>query len=234
MFIENESEVDNCILPDTSIVLSVRYRGHISIEENTLPEIVLSGIRKSAKHARYSGQSGNLLVRFNAGGAAAFFSEPCNEWLDQSLPADFLKNYSDIRQLPDRLAACHTNAEKIARLEQVLVSKLTALQPDPLIIRAIEKIRSAGGMLPIKQLTKQLYLSQDAFEKKFRQTVGTSPKHFSTIIRLRSAIDKHSAGNSLTDTALSAGYYDQAHFIKDFKGFTGQPPGQFFRNGQFW
>ena len=234
LLIETESERDNYILPDTSIVLSVRYRGHISIQENTLPDVVLSGIRKSSKNIHYAGQSGNLLVRFTPGGAAAFFSEPLNEWLDQSLPAAFLKNYSDIRQLPDRLAACSTKEEKITRLEQVLVSKLINPRPTPLILLAIQKIRSAGGQIPIRQLTRQLYLSQDAFEKRFRQTVGTSPKHFSTIIRLRNAIRTHSNTNSLTDTALSAGYYDQAHFIKDFRGFTGQPPGQFFRDGQYW
>jgi AraC-like DNA-binding protein len=234
LFIETESETDNCILPDTSIVLSVRYRGHISMQENNLPGVVLSGIRKSAKNIHYAGQSGNLLVRFTPGGAAAFFSEPLNEWVDQSLPAAFLKNYSDIRPLPDRLAACGTKEEMIALLEQVLVPRLINSKPDPLISLAIQKIRSAGGLIPIRQLTGQLYLSQDAFEKRFRQTVGTSPKHFSTIIRLRNAIHTHSRANSLTDTALSAGYYDQAHFIKDFKGFTGQPPGQFFRDGQYW
>jgi AraC-like DNA-binding protein len=234
MFIETESATDNCILPDTSLVLSVRYRGSISIEENNLPDIVLSGIRKSAKNVRYAGQSGNLLVRFTPGGAAAFFSEPSNEWVNQSLPAAFLKNYSDIREWPDRLATCDTKEEKIACLEQVLVSRLINPQPDPLILLAIQKIRSARGLIPIRQLTRDLYLSQDAFEKRFRQTVGTSPKHFSTIVRLRNAIHTHSNTSSLTDTALSAGYYDQAHFIKDFKGFTGQPPGQFFRHGQYW
>lgn len=234
MFIETESTAENCILPDTSIVLSVRYRGHISMQENNLPGMVLSGIRKSAKNVRYAGQSGNLLVRFHPGGAAAFFSEPLNEWIDHSIPLAFLKNYSDICPLPDQLATCGTKEEKITRLEQVLVSRLINPQPDPLILLAIQKIRSAGGLIPIKQLTGELYISQDAFEKKFRQIVGTSPKHFSTIVRLRNAIHTHSNTNSLTDTALSAGYYDQAHFIKDFKGFTGQPPGQFFRDSQYW
>jgi len=234
LFIETESEMENRILPDTSIVLSIRYRGQISIQENNLPGVVLSGIRKSPKNVHYAERSGNLLVRFTPGGAAAFFSEPMNEWVDQSLPAAFLKNYSDIHYLPDQLAACTTNEEKIARLEQVLASRLINPQSDPLILFAIQKMRSAGGLLPIRQLAGELYISQDAFEKKFRQTVGASPKHFSTIIRFRNAISTHSNTNSLTETALSAGYYDQAHFIKAFKDFTGQPPGQFFRDGRYW
>ena len=86
LFIESESEMENRILPDTSIVLSVRYRGNISMQENNLPGVVLSGIRKSPKNVHYAGQSGNLLVRFTPGGAAAFFSEPMSQWTDQSVP----------------------------------------------------------------------------------------------------------------------------------------------------
>jgi AraC-like DNA-binding protein len=234
LFIESESGMENRILPDTSIVLSVRYRGQISIQENNLPGVVLSGIRKSPKNIHYAGQSGNLLVRFTPGGAAAFFSEPLSEWADQTVPATFLKRYPDFNQLPERIAECDISEEKITRLEQVLVSKLINPQPDPLILFAIQKIRSVGGILSIRQLTTELYISQDAFEKRFRQTVGTSPKHFSTIIRLRNAIGMHSNTDRLTDTALAAGYYDQAHFIKDFRVFTGQPPGQFFRDRLYW
>ena len=234
LFIESESEVENRILPDTSIVLSVRYRGNISMQENNLPGVVLSGIRKSPKNVHYTGQSGNLLVRFTPGGAAAFFSEPLSEWTDQSVPANFLKSYSDIGLLPDRLAECGANGEKIARIEELLMAKLTNAQPDPLILCAIQKMRLAGGLLPIKQLAGELYISQDAFEKRFRQTVGTSPKHFSAIVRFRNAISTHSRTNSLTETALAAGYYDQAHFIKAFRNFTGQPPGQFFRDRRYW
>jgi AraC-like DNA-binding protein len=234
LFIESEAEMENRILPDTSVVLSVRYRGQISIQENNLPEVVLSGIRKSPKNVQYAEQSGNLLVRFTPGGAAAFFSEPLNEWTDQSVPAAFLKSYSDISQLSDRLAECSAKEEMIALLEQVLMRKLINAQPDPLILCAIQKMRSAGGLLPIGQLTRELYISQDAFEKRFRQTVGASPKHFSTIIRFRNAINTHAITNSLTDTALAAGYYDQAHFIKAFRAFTGEAPGQFFRGGRYW
>lgn len=234
MFIESENELENCILPGTSITMAIRYSGNISMEGNHLSPAVLSGIRRSPKHVHYASQTGNLLVNFTPGGAAAFFYEPLNELADLCLPANYLDNYPDIHQLSERLTAAITKAEKVTHLEQVLLSKLIKSQPEPLIGCAIQKIQSAAGMIPIKELSRELYISQDAFEKRFRQTVGTSPKHFSTIIRLRNAIDKHSAGNSLTDTALTAGYYDQAHFIKDFKGFTGRSPGHFFRDRQYW
>jgi AraC-like DNA-binding protein len=234
LLIENDSEMENRILPDTSVVLSIRYRGQLSIGDNNLPGIVLSGIKKSPKDIRYAGRSGNLLVRFVPGGAAAFFSEPLSEWTDQSVPATFLKGYSNIGWLPDKLAECPTKEGMVAQLEQVLMTKLLDAPPDPVISLAVQKISSAGGLLPIKQLTRELYISEDAFEKRFRKTVGASPKRFSTIVRFRNAIDSHAVTTSLTETALAAGYYDQAHFIKAFRDFAGQPPGQFFRDGRYW
>ena len=235
LFIENGSERENRILPDTSIVLSFRYRGQLSIEENNLPAAVLSGLKRSPRFVRYAGRSGNLLVRFKAGGAAAFFSEPLNEWTDQTVPVNFLTGYSDIHQLSERLVAAGTKKEKIALVEDLLLSRLAvAPQPDKLIHFASQKINAAGGLLPIKQLSGDLYISQDAFEKRFRQAVGASPKHYSDIIRFRNALQTHSSTQSLTETALIAGYYDQAHFIKAFKSFTGQAPGQFFRDKRYW
>jgi AraC-like DNA-binding protein len=238
LFIECEEETDNIILPDTSIVMAIRYNGKISIKENGkddhLPGIVLSGIRKSARQIHYCSKTGNLLVIFNPGGASAFFSEPLNELADLSVPADCFSDHADWRQLPEQIATADHKRGKIAQLERVLISGMTGPRPDPLVLSALQKIRLANGMIPIKELAAALYISQDAFEKRFRQTVGASPKQLSSIIRLRNAISVHSAGSSLTDTALTAGYYDQAHFIKDFKGFTGQSPGQFFRSRQYW
>jgi AraC-like DNA-binding protein len=98
----------------------------------------------------------------------------------------------------------------------------------------VQQIVHANGMIQIGGLSKQLYISQDAFEKRFRQAVGTTAKQFSSIVRLRHVIDNFSSARSLTDLAYSAGYFDQAHFTKDFSVFTGRAPRQFFADGRFW
>jgi AraC-like DNA-binding protein len=51
---------------------------------------------------------------------------------------------------------------------------------------------------------------------------------------MRHVIDTYTADRSLTDTAHTAGYFDQAHFIKDFKSFTGETPDAFFKSSRFW
>jgi methylphosphotriester-DNA--protein-cysteine methyltransferase len=75
---------------------------------------------------------------------------------------------------------------------------------------------------------EQLHISQSALEKRFRQAVGASPKKFASIVRLKSVIKQYDGANSLTALGYEAGFYDQAHFIKEFKAFTGDTPEKFF------
>jgi transcriptional regulator GlxA family with amidase domain len=76
-------------------------------------------------------------------------------------------------------------------------------------------------------------MSQDAFEKRFRKSVGVSPKQFSYIVRMKAVVNG-SRLKSLSAIALEAGYFDQPHFNKDFKLFTGQAPGDFFLKPREW
>ena len=237
-FVESDAEMENRILPNTSMSLAIRYNGKMSVKESgqdlPLPNLILSGIWKSPRLIRYGERTGNLLVHFNPGGAAAFFPRPFNELTDLSLPADSLANCTHLLGLPEQLAAIEDHEARIDTLERILCSRLSTSRPDPLLTAAVEMIRSAHGVIAIKALAASLYISQDAFEKRFRQAIGTSPKHFCTVTRLQYAIQIHSPEKSLTDTALTAGYYDQAHFIRDFKGLTGLSPRQFFDGRPHW
>jgi AraC-like DNA-binding protein len=89
-------------------------------------------------------------------------------------------------------------------------------------------IYKSKGNIRITELAKQLHISQSPLEKRFRQAVGASPKKFASVVRLKNAIKEYSPQNSLTDLGYEAGFYDQAHFIKEFKSFTGETPEIFF------
>lgn len=237
LFIESDSDKgrENIVLPDTSMVLALRYKGNISTSGATrLPTAVLSGIRESSRSIHYEKGTGNLIINFQPGAAPAFFHEPLHELFDQSLPAGDLKNGTGLTLLTEHLAETPERNRQLALVERALIAKLLKERTDPLISAAVASIRSANGNLRIIDLSKQLYISRDALEKRFRKETGTTAKHFSSILRLRQAIDSHTPDKSLTDTALTAGYYDQAHFIREFRAFTGQPPKQFFSERNFW
>lgn len=237
LFLETQEERDNTVLPDTSMFMALRYKGNVSISPQTsatVPTAVLSGIRDSSKSIHYQANTANLIVSFAPGAAAAFFHEPVNEFYDQSVPTSYLKNAAVFATLAEQLAETPTKAEQLKLVEAALLSKLIKPAPDPLVTAAVNSIKQADGNAKIAALADQLYISRDALEKRFRAAIGTSPKHFSSILRLRKAIAIYEPGKSLTDVALTAGYYDQAHFIRDFRAFTGQSPKQFFNERNFW
>jgi len=132
------------------------------------------------------------------------------------------------------LAEAKNHNERIIIIERFLISRLSGDKPDLLIQSAITNIQQSNGSLRINELLKRLPLSRDAFEKRFRKTTSTTPKQFASIVRLNSVIDTLHPHSNLTDTALSAGYFDQSHFIKDFTAFTGQLPHDFIRQPRKW
>jgi AraC-like DNA-binding protein len=141
---------------------------------------------------------------------------------------------SEISTLQDQLTRSQSNARRIEHLEQFLMQKLTGIPTDKLISAAIDRIYTTRGNIRIKSLIKELYVSQDAFEKRFRKTTGATPKQFSHIIKMNSVIAQFKSSPGLADLAFENGYYDQSHFTKDFKLFTGQTPTDFFQSPRLW
>ncbi len=237
-FIESETAIENHVVPDTAMVWAIRYKGEISVragkQSQTLNNSVFSGLCKSSRHISYSANTANLLVVFQPWGAAAFFREPLHELLNLSVPTTYLNGYQHLQSIADQLAGQQSKPDQIKVLEKILLSKLQAPDINPLAKAAVEKIAFSDAGVSVRDLASELCVSLDVFEKRFRQWVGTTPKHFSSIVRLRNVIQTYVPGKSLTQAALEAGYYDQSHFNKDFKLFTGQAPRQFLNNQRFW
>ena len=238
LVIESRDGLENRVLPDTSLVMVFRFKGMVkqlvnSLDEE-LPSFVVTGLRKSGKQVNYSGNSGNVLVLFNEAGAAAFFKEPLHELFEENIPLGDLSGYRNLSAIEERLCEAADNADRIRLVEEFLLSRLGSYDPDKLILTALEKIHASKGLLRIKELADSLYISQDAFEKRFRKIVGTSPKQFSNIVRMKSIISDGRQNQVLADLAFNAGYFDQSHFNKDFKLFTGQTPKDFFKSSPLW
>ncbi|MFT3825169.1 MAG: helix-turn-helix transcriptional regulator [Chitinophagaceae bacterium] len=235
--IESRSEVVNRVVPNTSFALAFRLKGSIAYingeQKVELPSAAFSGLRRSVRLISYNADSAALIVLFTETGISAFFKEPLHELFEQSISLDHVLRQSEVQMIEERLADTGTNAERIKIVERFLLSKLIRNDADKLVQSAVADIYANNGMLKIKELSEKLYISQDAFEKRFRKTIGTSPKQFASIIRLKSITQK-AAPTSLLDVAIENGYYDQAHFIKDFKLFTGLTPREFYRSGLFW
>lgn len=236
--VESEVEMTNRILPGTSLVVAFRYKGQVSYlsddREELLPASTISGLRKSVRLIHYLQDSATIVVQFKETGAKAFFNEPLYELFEESISLDAFIKRNTIEIIEEQLAEAQNNIQRIAIIEQFLLSRLDSHTPDRLISAAVEIIHSTKGAIRIKELADTLYISNDAFEKRFRKTVGTSPKQFSSIIRMEAIVRQKQQAESLAGIAFNAGYYDQPHFNKDFKLFTGQTPSAFYKSPNFW
>ena len=234
LIVETQDEMESKVLPDTSIVMSFRFKGAVSSGHEGLPASGIAGLRKSSRVLGYAKETGNLLVMFKEGGAAAFFNTPMHELFNNNIPLDVLFPPAGLKDVQERLAGAKDHLHRISIIEDFLLSQLKDTTTDLLILHAVQQIKLSNGNIRIKELLSDLPISQDPFEKRFRKVIGTSAKQFSAIIRLRSIIDSYSATTNLTATAYNAGYFDQSHFIKDFRSFTGQSPKDFFKSPAFW
>lgn len=228
--IESEELIINRVLPGIAPVLALRLKGSVSAENEGLPEFLISGLRKTPRLIQYNAGTANLLIIFKEGGVNAFFNIPANELFNESISLD---NLVDISILEDQLGAAQNYAQCMAIAEKFLLQQLKNASSDPLILAATEQIKHRQGQLSITQLASSLYISQDAFEKRFRKVIGATPKQFATLVRMQ-AIVKTPQPTDLTHLALEAGYFDQAHFNKAFKQFTGLTPSGFFKNPPQW
>jgi len=239
-FLIIESDQDTCskTIPDTSMIMAFRYAGRIVRMEGdeilTLPSTALAGLRRSVRQFAYGRHTANLLVVFAPGGINAFSRIPAHELFEQHISAENLFNATDLDETLERLAGAADNKQRIGIIQSFFLQHLAGNKPDALIGNALHLIRQHKGIIRIKDLATSLYISQDAFEKRFRTIVGSTPKQYASIVRLRHLITAYPSYTSLTDASYEAGYFDQSHFIKDFRLFTGQTPKEFFKSPQYW
>ncbi|SEJ00524.1 Helix-turn-helix domain-containing protein [Dyadobacter sp. SG02] len=236
--IETPAEVVNHVLPETSPVMVFRLSGQVCVNYNggisALEPITVSGLRKSGRAMQYESGTINILATFREGGIAPFVREPLHELSDTNIPMDSLDGFQHTGLLEEQLAEQPSHEARIALIERFLLDRLSGKAPDHMVLAAIQKIHGAGGQMRIKELAASLNVSQDAFEKRFRRVAGLSAKQFSYIVKMKSVVANGRAGRTLAQIALDAGYFDQPHFNKDFKLFTGVTPTEFFKSPVLW
>lgn len=238
LIVESEQDTTNRLLPGTAPVIAFRFKGSVNTlppaGSGPLPAIAVTGIRKSARLVHYMPHSGNVLVQFREAGMRAFFHEPLHLLFEESISLDNLLAPQMLTIIEEQLLAASDHVQRITIVETLLISLLNNHRPDALVAAAMNAIHQYRGMIKMKALADALFISQDAFEKRFRKTAGTTAKQFASIVRLQHVIRQKQENIPLTHLALEAGYYDQAHFNREFRLFTGQTPSQFFSTPPLW
>jgi len=233
MVSESEQAQSYTVLPGTSLVMGFQYRGKLTYQHEktaiSLASAGITGILNSFRIFENIANTGTVLVIFKEAGASYFFRGPLHELYNESLSLDNLVARQELADLEEQLSASATDEERIGLVEQFLLSRIQPRKTDLLVNAAIEQIHLSQGHIRMTDLAEKLYTSKSPLEKRFRQIVGTTPKKFATIIRMKSALITMQSPIA-EPNQYQLGYYDQAHFIHDFKKFTGITPEQYLKN----
>jgi AraC-like DNA-binding protein len=231
---EKGNEGSYKILPGTALVVGFQYKGRLSVISNrlttTLTTAGITGLFDTYKIFKNSTNIGSILVHFSATGARAFFDTPTHELYNGSYSLEELIDKSCVREIEEKLSEANDDNQRISLVEQFFLSRLQNTEPDEMVLEAVRVIKNARGNIRMLQLADELNISTSQMEKRFRAMVGASPKKFASIVRFNAVLNGYQKGKDWCDLAFLAGYFDQAHFIKSFKSFTGLTPEQYFHN----
>ncbi len=165
-------------------------------------------------------------IQFRPGGAFPFFRLPAGEIANLSAPLDAL--WPGIAgEIREQLLAAPSADIMFTRLERALLEQL--IRPPelhPAIDFARRHICGAPHVATVSGVMDRIGLSQRRFIELFRDQIGLAPKAFCRVRRFQRVLEAIHRRNSVdwVQVALDGGYYDQAHFIHDFQGFSGLTP----------
>lgn len=234
-FVVSEHELENeyKVFPSTGLVIGFQYKGQLAAKkENTesgLASAGITGITDGFRIFKNAADTGSILVYFTEIGFTHFASHPANELFNLSLSLDNIFDRKSVTEVEGKLTLAATDKHRIMVVEQFLVLQLKDIETDKLIVEAVKLIYQSNGTIRIKELNEKLFISQSPFEKRFRKVVGTTAKKFASIVRFNAVLGNLNQSKSLTEICYENNFFDQAHFIKDFKQFTGDTPENFKR-----
>lgn len=229
------------VIPQGSVELMFFYKKpyvKVSLDrkiDESYSKAVIRGQQNSFIDLKATGDIGIFSVLFKPQGAMMFFSLPLSELTNQSIALYDIAG-KDGSLLEDQIENSCSMEERVQYLESFLLKKLLEKEYYDFkrINSVIQKIISLEGEISVDEMSREACLSNKQLERKFAKYIGMTPKQYLKIVRFQKSlkIKEINPHLSLTTLAHDCGYYDQAHFIKDFKLITGMTPKSFFNLGE--
>lgn len=176
------------------------------------------------------GAPGIMGVRFHPAGVRAMVGAAMDEFTDDHLRVADLAP-TDAARLVDRIACAKSAAARAALMQDFVADRAAAHArfQDADVSRWTARLARANGGLTVTALAREAGLSPRQLERRFRDQVGVSPRLYANVVRFRSVFDLLTGAGKpdWTTLAISAGYFDQSHMIRDFQRFLGCSPTAF-------
>lgn len=185
---------------------------------------LLAGQIRQHFHLRNTGVSKMLGIKFQPAAVHALFDIDMSQIIDEVIAID--KSHKTLLELANSLARQTTFEGCLRQIEDWFNQfvELNNYRPNSIEIAANQLINTKGNV-KLNQLCEEIGVSERTLERQFKKAIGLSPKFYSRILRFTYIFDQIREGKEpWLDITFDSGYYDQAHFIKNFKEFTGESP----------
>ena len=176
--------------------------------------------------------SSMFVIRFQPGGVYPFLNFPVEEINNLVVDAELIFG-EDVIRLREQLLEVSIPEEKFYCAEQWLMDHLSEASFSKQVMNfAIQQICQDPTQNSIKLISRKTGYSQRQFIQLFKKYVGLSPKYFQRVQRFNKVLQEVERRNEINWPALSydCGFYDQAHFIREFRKFSGLNPTDFLRS----
>lgn len=232
-----ENQQPQTIVPDGCMEMIFHYgdlyKQYIENGKNILqPRSFVIGQLTKPLEIEPTGETGIFSVRFYPEGFLPFATIPIKEMENKAVSLEILFGSNGLK-IEQMILSTNSTADRINYIEAFLQSRLASRETiDRIIKSTVETMLTANGQLSVAELSKQGNINRRQLERKFSSAIGLSPKQLSKTIRLQTTLKMliNKKFTSLTALAYEGEYYDQAHFIKDFREFTGLTPKEFYGN----
>lgn len=180
-------------------------------------------------HVHLSGKVRYVAVSLKSPGLYQLLNIPANHFTQTAVSAEDVLGH-EIKFLNEQLIESGDCDKAIIMIETLLTSlllrskaRVSGRLPDSMSL-----IHQSLGSRPIHEIAKELRVSERTLQKKFIEQVGISPKHYSRTIRFNQVIrEMKDQNHSWQNSIERLGYFDQAHFIKDFRDIMRVNPTKF-------
>jgi AraC-like DNA-binding protein len=219
------------ILPDGRSELVVHFgdafeRIHANGGVDRQPALLFAGQLTGPLVLRPTGRISVLGVRLHPFGAAALSTQPQNEFLGLTLGMDDVSR-ALFRSLTDLRDSTASPGVAAAAVQGHLAQLVDPSRVDTRVRHVVDTIQRTRGRISVEDLARRVGLTRRHLERRFKSTVGVSPKRLARIARFQHALQiltRADVPQRGAYTAAECGYADQAHFVRECRELCGHAP----------
>lgn len=226
-----ESERTENFYPDGGCGLIFNFADALESDKQVLTRDVVQEMRTTVCPTVFRGRLLTLGVHFHPGGTGAFFDIPAREWPLSSISVDTLD--ATFGNLYDDLGNLKNHGARLSYLDRVFRKKLRE-RTDLSLVKGFRSLITRYPDQRIGTIADKLGVSHRQLERVFLDQVGLTPMKILQLTRVSTARDllKKMDTHSLSFIGQELGYYDQGHFIREFKRVMGMTPGKYRKRSQ--